>query len=142
MNKNKSFHPKLIICDHFDEIKNQIDIKTETLLQKQSLTDNERNALNSIRNEHLEKIEQTQAKSLSKVQFDEDDYKLKWSHVLDDGALTLEDKFEIVKEELIYEDCVLIEDMNFISGISFIDLGHGQESLGEISKELDKLLNS
>ena len=118
MNKNKSFHPKLIICDHFDEIKNQIDIKTETLLQKQSLTDNERNALNSIRNEHLEKIEQTQAKSLSKVQFDEDDYKLKWTHVLDDGALTLEEKFEIVKEELIYEDCVLIEDMNFKSGIS------------------------
>ena len=118
MNKNKSFHPKLIICDHFDEIKNQIDIKTETLLQKQTLTDNDRNALNIIRNEQVEKIEQIQAKSLSKVQFDEDDYKLKWSHVLDDGALTLEEKFEIVKEELICEDCVLFEDMNFISGIS------------------------
>jgi hypothetical protein len=118
MNKNESFHPKLIICDHFDEIKNQIDIKTETLLQKQTLTDNERNALNSIRNEQLEKIDQIQEKNLCKVQFDEDDYKLKWNRVLDDGALELEKKFEILKEELIYEDCVLIEDMNFISGIS------------------------
>ena len=36
---------------------------------------------------------------------------------------------------------ILIEN-NFIRGKSFIDLGHGQESLGEISKELDKLLNS
>ena len=36
---------------------------------------------------------------------------------------------------------ILIEN-NFINGKTFIDLGHGQESLGEISKELDKLLNS
>jgi hypothetical protein len=36
---------------------------------------------------------------------------------------------------------ILIEN-NFIRGKTFIDLGHGQESLGEISKELDKLLNS
>jgi hypothetical protein len=36
---------------------------------------------------------------------------------------------------------ILIEN-NFIKGKTFIDLGHGQESLGEISKELDKLLNS
>jgi hypothetical protein len=36
---------------------------------------------------------------------------------------------------------ILVEN-NFINGKTFIDLGHGQESLGEISKELDKLLNS
>jgi hypothetical protein len=36
---------------------------------------------------------------------------------------------------------MLIEN-NLIDGATFIDLGHGQESLGEISKELDKLLNS
>ena len=36
---------------------------------------------------------------------------------------------------------MLIES-NLIDGATFIDLGHGQESLGEISKELDKLLNS
>jgi len=36
---------------------------------------------------------------------------------------------------------ILIEN-NLIDGAKFIDLGHGQQSLGEISKELDKLLNS
>jgi hypothetical protein len=35
----------------------------------------------------------------------------------------------------------LVEN-NFIHGDKFIDLGHGQDSLGEITKELDKLLNS
>jgi hypothetical protein len=36
---------------------------------------------------------------------------------------------------------ILIEN-NLIDGAKFIDLGHAQQSLGEISKELDKLLNS
>jgi hypothetical protein len=36
---------------------------------------------------------------------------------------------------------ILLEN-NLIEGSRMIDLGQGQESLGEISKELDKLLNS
>jgi hypothetical protein len=36
---------------------------------------------------------------------------------------------------------MLVEN-NLIEGAQMINLGHGQESLGEISKELDKLLNS
>ena len=36
--QRQSSHPGLIIVQHFDEIINQIDIKTETLLQDQSLT--------------------------------------------------------------------------------------------------------
>jgi hypothetical protein len=36
---------------------------------------------------------------------------------------------------------MLVEN-NLIDGAQMINLGHGQDSLGEISKELDKLLNS
>ena len=36
----------------------------------------------------------------------------------------------------------LLLENNIIEGATFLDLGQGQESLGEISKELDKLLNS
>jgi hypothetical protein len=36
---------------------------------------------------------------------------------------------------------ILLEN-TLTRGAKFLDLGHGQESLGEISKELDKLLNS
>jgi hypothetical protein len=36
---------------------------------------------------------------------------------------------------------ILVEN-NLIDGSRFIDLGQAQESLGEISKELNKLLNS
>ena len=46
--QNQSFHPKLIIVDHFDEIINQIDIKTESLLLDQSLQEEKRNEINLV----------------------------------------------------------------------------------------------
>jgi len=36
----------------------------------------------------------------------------------------------------------LLIETNLLEGSTFLDLGQGQDSLGEISKELDKLLNS
>ena len=55
------------------------------------------------------------------------------------GALPTE--ATVTPESTLPNMNILIEN-NFIRGKTFIDLGHGQESLGEISKELDKLLNS
>ena len=55
------------------------------------------------------------------------------------GALPTE--ATVTPESTLPNMNILVEN-NFIRGKTFIDLGHGQESLGEISKELDKLLNS
>ena len=48
---------------------------------------------------------------------------------------------EITPESRMNNLNMLVEN-NLIEGAQMINLGHGQESLGEISKELDKLLNS
>jgi hypothetical protein len=48
---------------------------------------------------------------------------------------------EITPESRINNLNILVEN-NLIEGAEMINLGHGQESLGEISKELNKLLNS
>jgi len=48
---------------------------------------------------------------------------------------------ELAPESKLSNLNILVEN-DLIEGKKFIDLGHGQESLGEISKELDKLLNS
>ncbi len=48
---------------------------------------------------------------------------------------------EVTPESRMDNLNILVEN-NLIDGATFIDLGHAQESLGEISKELDKLLNS
>ena len=48
---------------------------------------------------------------------------------------------ELAPESRMSNLNILVES-NLIEGSSMINLGHGQDSLGEISKELDKLLNS
>ena len=65
---NTNFHQRLIIIDHFDEIINQIDIKTETLLQDQSLTEETRNKLNKIREKQIEKIKELKEINLNLLQ--------------------------------------------------------------------------
>jgi hypothetical protein len=48
---------------------------------------------------------------------------------------------EVTPESKMKDLNILVEN-NLIEGAEMINLGHAQDSLGEISKELDKLLNS
>ena len=130
--QNQYFHPELIIVDHFDDIINQIDIKTEsftskkileldekiyiykwagieieTLLEDQSLID-----INEAREKQIEKIKEIKQLNLSHLaqKFNEDEYREKWSHVIDDPSLEYKHKIDKIKEELILYDCVLLEN--------------------------------
>jgi len=49
---------------------------------------------------------------------------------------------EVTPESLMARNMNLLVESNLIEGSTFLDLGQAQDSLGEISKELDKLLNS
>jgi hypothetical protein len=120
MLKIQSFQPNVLIVDHFDQIKNKIDIKTETLLQEEAFktSESDQKILNELREEQLNKISEIQAKNLSLVEFDENAYQSKWTHVIDNRSMSYEDKVDIIKEELILVDCLLIDDSDFKSGIS------------------------
>ena len=118
MLKFESFQPEVIIVDHFGEIVNHVDIKTETLLCEKSLSEDKRKTLNNLRDEQLKKIKEIQERNLFNVKFNEDAYESKWSHVINDCILTYEEKLEAIKEELILFDCVLIEDKNLASGLA------------------------
>ena len=60
---NQVFNPRLIITDHFDEIKNELDIKTETLFdENRGLTDVEGYEINKTRGELIKKIEEIEQK--------------------------------------------------------------------------------
>ena len=48
----------------------------------------------------------------------------------------------VTPESIKDKNMNLLVENNIIEGSKFLNLGQGQESLGEISKELDKLLNS
>ena len=93
---NEDQNPRLFIVDHFDDIINQIDIKTETVLLDQSLTQEKRNKLNEIREKQIEKI-----KEIKEIN------------------LNLSNNEEVSDlEKLIHFDCVLLEQpKNSLNGI-------------------------
>ena len=116
--ENQSFNPRLIIVDHFDEIINQIDIQTESILMDQSLQEETKNKINETREKQIEEIKELKELSLSHLpqQFNEDEYRQKWAHVIDDNSLEYEHKLDKMKEELILNDCVLLKNSNQING--------------------------
>ena len=115
--QNQSFHPKLIIVDHFDDLINRIDIHTEFVLEEQSLTEREKIEINDVRAKQIEEINEMKELSLNHLQphFNEDEYSQKWAHVIDDNSLEYKNKIDVIKEELILEDCVLLGNPNQIN---------------------------
>jgi len=116
--QSQTFNPKLIITDHFDEIINEIDIKTESVLIKQSLQKRTMNKINALREKQIEEIKELKELSLKHLpqQFDEDEYRQKWAHVIDDNSLAYKHKIDKIKEELIVNDCVLLKNRSQANG--------------------------
>ena len=122
MFKHQSINPKVIIEDHFDDVKNQIDIRTETILHEKChiLSENRQQFLNKLRQTFLNKIDQVKEKNLSLFTSnnDEEAFKLKWSHLIDSDQLAYEHKIESLKEDLISFDCVVISDEKCALGVA------------------------
>jgi len=122
MFKHKSFNPKVIIEDHFDKVKNQIDIKTETILHEKShiLSEKRQQFLNKLRQSFLDKIDQVKEKNLSLFTSnnDEEAFKLKWSQIIESDQLEYEQKIEKLKEDLISFDCIVISDEKCALGVA------------------------
>ena len=113
------FNPCLLIADHFDEITNKIDIRTETILLDQSLWDTSRNELNALRESQLNKIKECQEINLKNFEtFQHDVYLEQWSTVMDDPLLSHEQKVEKIKEKIIVIDCALLDDTRVFSGLN------------------------
>jgi hypothetical protein len=121
MFQHKSFNPKVIIVDHFDDVKNQIDIRTETILHEKRniLSENRRQCLNDLRQTLLDRIDQVKEKNISLFTSynDEEAFNLKWSQVMESDQLKYEHKIEKLKEDLISFDCIVISDDKCALGV-------------------------
>jgi hypothetical protein len=81
--QNQSFNLELIIVDYFDEVINQIDIKTESFLSNLSMKEETKNELNKTREKQIEEIKELKELNLKHLpqQFNEEEYRQKWAHV-------------------------------------------------------------
>ena len=97
---HQNLNQHLMIIDHFDDIINQIDIKTETLLQDQMLLEKKRNKLNEIREKQIEKVKEIKEINLNLLKNNEE-----------------EEELELDLEKLIQFDCVLLEQPKSLNGL-------------------------
>jgi hypothetical protein len=114
----QSFHPKVIISNHFDDIKFEIDINTESLLEKLeklSTNNEERPKLNELRDTQINANNEIELTNLNMVKYDQDEYGSRWQNIIDDVALDYDKKIGLIKENLIFHDCILMEDPELIS---------------------------
>ncbi len=122
MSKNhEHFHPRLLITEHFSNIINQIDVKTETLLDNQMSNKESRKKINKLRKDQIEKIKEIEQINLNHLpsEIDVDKYEQKWSHILKDASLNYQKKIDLIKEQedLIHFDCVLFEQPKILNGL-------------------------
>ena len=125
-----NFNPRLIIVNHFDDVINKIDVKTETSLEdivvsnkKRKLEDETsfieteaQKELNETREKQIEKIKEIEQINLNLLNDKSiKDLEQKWSNILD-----YKQKIDQLKEDLIHFDCVLLEQPE--ESNPFIDL--------------------
>ena len=119
---HESFHPRLLINDHFSNVINQIDVKTETLLENQILFQKSRNLLNETREKQIEKNKEIEQLNLNHLpsKVDEIKFEQKCSHILNDDSLEYQKKRDLIKEQegLIHFDCVLLEQPKSLNGLA------------------------
>lgn len=129
------FNPRLIIVNHFDEIINKIDVKTEISLEKLEVSHIKRkleaatshvesekqNVLNEAREKQIAMIKIIQEINLNFLNDKAiEEFEEKWSHVIQDDSLDYQQKMDQIKAELIHNDCVLLEQSQLKDTISLI----------------------
>lgn len=100
-----------IINEHFDNLINKINFNISTLLEKENLDDGEKTALNEIRQEQVDKIEEVKLVNLTQnleIVFNE--FKNKNVNLFNDSSLNESQKTDLIKESLIRKDCILVKD--------------------------------
>ena len=123
VNQNEILHPRVIVNDHFDNIINKIDVKTETLLEGIALKQKSQveqvklqNELNEIREKQIETIKEIKKINLNNLP-EYTNYKKEMSHILEENSLDYEHKVDLLKETFILNDCVLLEDPAHKNGL-------------------------
>ena len=120
--RDESYHPRLIIVNHFDALINRIDVKTEELLQEaiQNESNNSKriNDLNELREKQIEKIKQVKELNMKLFEhFNEDEYGMEWSELINNNSIVYEQNIDRIMEKIISVDCVLLEENKVLNGL-------------------------
>ena len=83
----------------------------ESLLEKENLDDGEKTALNEIRQEQVDKIEEVKLVNMTQnLEIVFNQFKNKNVNLFNDSSLNESQKTDLIKESLIKKDCILVKD--------------------------------
>ena len=99
MTKKQSYHPIILIRDHFENIKNHVNSKIERIVEDDNLNDNTRAEISHTWQRQLDKIEEIKNINLNN-----------WSCHSRGKTFGYDSDLELIKESLIVNDCVAVED--------------------------------
>ena len=105
------FNPRLIITDHFGKIKNEIDIKVETIIdENRQFNKKEIDVINEIRKKQINKIEEIEQNHLFgwPSNFDREQYQFEWADLINSTSLSDAQKLDKIRESIIKIDAMLI----------------------------------
>jgi len=143
MHRSLSFHPNLLISDHFENVINQIDIATEIQLEK-ALNIDETNQLNLLRDNQIKIIKEILKMHLTKLgKYSKEQHMQISFQVLNNPSLKNEEKVDLIKEKIIDTDCLIIENSPTISKLSLwiVPWFYNSQSLEFIKFDFKTFLN-
>ena len=113
----QSYNARYIIGDHFDNLINEIDKRTETFILK-STDQDEIDSVNSSRAELIRKIESLKEECLSNNVDIQEEFEQSWDLLIDDKRIKYETKLDLFKRDLLKLDCLVVDDATFKIGCS------------------------
>ena len=99
MTKKQSYHPIVLIQNHFENLKNKIDLKIGKLLEDNNLNENNRAEIECIRKRQIEKVEEIKNINLNN-----------WLCNCKGQSFGYDSNLELIKENLIINDCFDLDD--------------------------------
>lgn len=106
----KSYNARFIIGEHFDNLINKIDIRTEEILNKIMKISKPTETINTMRDEFISKVKDLKEFNLRENTMSQDEFEKKWQHLIDDETIEYEDKLDQFKVDLIRNDIIILED--------------------------------
>ena len=110
-----NFIPNCIIDDHFRQKRTEIDIKMELLMHDATLSEVDREEIIELSLKQLKQIEEIKQFNLSSNTYDYDSFLEKWKDLIENETINSDDKLDIVKIDLIKNDCILLKNDAFKS---------------------------
>ena len=121
------YNQNMLIEEHFDLIQNQIDIVTEEEINRLRVSgissEKAIQQINELRKSQLRQVEQIKKFNFDHNKRTQEEFYAKWRSLIENKSIEYGDKLDILKTDLIVQDCVTLKNPVCQSKITLLLFG-------------------